>query len=277
MSGILIKKQFQEICIRACITFAVLVACGTHSLVAQESSEESKQDKYWVGVRLKAPSPEVLAQLNFETTNAALIDKVVEDSPAEKAGLKQYDLLLLVDGMPLEELSFVNKITEQPIEFEVARAGKKISLELQPTLHPISSGKVIDGLGLAVEEISLDSVDKKLWRYLSSQKNWRGTKSLLQVEQISPLLAKRFGIKNGDYLVTLGKWGVRNMEHLRAVFNKREPTETNSEQPRSLNETLQFMRYSEEFPEVVEFIKVTFSVQSKIYDIETIATIRSAD
>ena len=272
MSGILIKKQFQEIWIRACIAFAVLVACGTHSLDAQESSQESKQDKYWVGVRLKAPSPEVLAQLNFETTNAALIDEVIEDSPAEKAGLKQYDLLLLVDGMPLEELSFVNKITEQPIEFEVARAGKKISLELQPTLHPISSGKVIDVLGLAVEEIPLDSVDKKLWRYLSSKKNWLGAKSLLQVEQISPLLAKRYGIKNGDYLVTLGKWGVRNMGHLRAVFNKREPTEINSGQPKSLNETLQFMRYSEEFPDVVEFIKVTFSVQSKIYDIGTIAT-----
>lgn len=267
MSGVLIKKQTQATLIKAIITFAVLVACGTHSLVAQESSEESIQAKYWVGVRLKAPGPEVLAQLDFETTNAALIDNVVEDSPADKAGLKQYDLLLLVDGMPLTELSFADKITEQPIEFEVARAGKKITLELQPALHPISPGIFIDVLGLAVEEIPFVSVDKKLRRYLVSR-GLGDAESLLQVEQVSPLLAKRYGIRNGDFLLSLGKWGIRNMGHLRAAFDKRE-TRTNSGKPISLNEVLKFMRYSEELPDGVEFITVTVSVQSKIYAIAT--------
>jgi len=55
-------------------------------------------DPAWLGVRL-GPIPEALAA-HLKDARGAIVDDVVQGSPAEKAGLKRFDMIVAVGGRP---------------------------------------------------------------------------------------------------------------------------------------------------------------------------------
>ncbi len=82
---------------------------------------------FWIGVSVTAVEPALRAQLGLPAGGLVVSD-VSEDTPALKAGIKPYDILLQVDSEPLTEpgklASYVQAAGEKPIVLHLVRKGK---------------------------------------------------------------------------------------------------------------------------------------------------------
>ncbi len=65
-----------------------------------------------LGILMDAPDEALRSQLGVNE-NAALIEKVMDDLPASKAGLEPWDIIVEVDGEPLDEPGELHKILMQ--------------------------------------------------------------------------------------------------------------------------------------------------------------------
>lgn len=97
---------------------------------------------YWIGAAI-APIPvEVAAQLNLGEDEGILIRNVVPGSPAEKAGLQKYDVLVKIGEKTVSDLFSIGKVIDeskgsaQKITF--FRKGKEETAELTPEKRPES-------------------------------------------------------------------------------------------------------------------------------------------
>ena len=59
----------------------------------------------WIGVEVQDITPELAESFKLPTTNGALIAGVLRDGPAARAGIKPGDILVQIDGKPVEDTS----------------------------------------------------------------------------------------------------------------------------------------------------------------------------
>jgi membrane-associated protease RseP (regulator of RpoE activity) len=84
--------------------------------------------EYWIGVSVSAIEPALRSQLQIPASTGVMVDSVVKDSPAEKAGVKDHDILLELDGKPLpgdphKLAEAVQAHGQKPISLTLIRAG----------------------------------------------------------------------------------------------------------------------------------------------------------
>jgi len=96
----------------------------------------------------------IFSMINFfvgKDMTPAIIDEVIEDSPASIAGLKKNDKILYVDNNKVESFmdvsTFINISTSEIIEFKVLRNNQNLSILIKPN---ITKGK--DALGNSVKK-----------------------------------------------------------------------------------------------------------------------------
>ncbi|MGH8764554.1 MAG: S1C family serine protease, partial [Burkholderiales bacterium] len=66
----------------------------------------------WIGVGLQAVTPEIATSFNLGTIDGAIINEIVVNSPAEKAGIKLGDVLVAIDGKAIPDpKSVLNVVT----------------------------------------------------------------------------------------------------------------------------------------------------------------------
>ena len=83
---------------------------------------------YWLGIECYPAPPALRAQLNLPEQQGLLVESVVPDSPAAKAGLKPFDILMRVGNKPLKEpadlIQAVDASKDKEMPLEVLRGGK---------------------------------------------------------------------------------------------------------------------------------------------------------
>lgn len=97
----------------------------------------------------RAPQPRIpdverdLPQLN--EMQGALVLEVIDDSPADEAGLKTGDIILAIDGQPLQDEELADIILSHDpgdhIELRVLQRGKERTVEVRLTRHPERGGE----------------------------------------------------------------------------------------------------------------------------------------
>lgn len=127
----------------------------------------------WLGAYgLEPMDPEVAKFLKLSDQSAVVISEILEGSPAEKAGLKDRDILLAFDGKPLPRLkpdrviiSFFEREIQrrQPgdkLALTILRAGQRLELNVvlrdEPKLLNEAERKFFDRAGLTARELVYD-------------------------------------------------------------------------------------------------------------------------
>ncbi len=101
------------------------------------STSQDVQKEEPLTINVTAPSKPLLSHLGIEKSDLYLA-KVFEGSPADKAGLKDYDRLLAINGKTLtswdDVLNTVKDYTPRsgPVKFEVLRNGEKLEIAVTP-------------------------------------------------------------------------------------------------------------------------------------------------
>jgi len=92
--------------------------------VALDIIEDGKVDRGYIGISLR-PVDEVSAKsLKLDKVAGALVDDIIKDSPAEKAGIEQGDVILELDGKPVNSSNDLQSLVAQ------RRAGDKVNLKI---------------------------------------------------------------------------------------------------------------------------------------------------
>lgn len=83
----------------------------------------------------EAPKGLIIGITGTDTDHGVEVDTVIEDTPAQKAGLKQGDLILKVDGIAVKSISDINKIRDTHVSGDkliitLYRDGEQIDVEV---------------------------------------------------------------------------------------------------------------------------------------------------
>src|SRR5438045_5244682 len=102
-------------------------------VVASAKSGGKAVKRPWLGARLQAVTPEIAETLGLRLPTGALVANVVPSSPAARAGLKPSDLVVAIDGQPIEDPNaFDYRFATRPLggtaQVDVLRAGKTVKL-----------------------------------------------------------------------------------------------------------------------------------------------------
>ena len=86
----------------------VLTTDGNAAVQSSESSDKSdaaqEKSTYWVGILGAPVPPELRAQIDIPAGQGLLVRQIVAESPAVKAGLKEYDILLRGNDSDLKQM-----------------------------------------------------------------------------------------------------------------------------------------------------------------------------
>ena len=130
----------------------------------------------WLGARLQAVTPDIAEKFNLKRPAGAVVTNVTPASPAARAGLRTGDVIVAVDGQPVDDPNafdyrFMTHTLGGQVQLGVVRAGKDmrvpIALETAPEMPRdeivIQSRSPFQGLKVAnlspalADELRLDS------------------------------------------------------------------------------------------------------------------------
>ncbi|MCC5785231.1 MAG: PDZ domain-containing protein [Phycisphaerales bacterium] len=162
-----------------------------------------------LGVVLSDADPVLLEHLRLDTDSAVMIERVLPGTPAARAGLAANDIVLSIDGEPVEGVDhFRARIGawngEGPIAFRIIRRGQRLELSVTPERRAAARGPAVD-LSLRVDaEASLAALKETLQRALerTAQADVKRDmeKAIGSVEELSERLSSvRFDVsRNAD-------------------------------------------------------------------------------
>ena len=99
------------------------------------------QSKYWIGIRgHSVESPVLRTQLQLAEDLGVVVEKVVADSPAAKAGLRRHDVLLRANGKAIQGMAdlqqWVHAGRAKPLQLTLIRLGQEMTVTVVPESRP---------------------------------------------------------------------------------------------------------------------------------------------
>jgi hypothetical protein len=123
---------------------------------------------YWLGIWC-SPVPNALRlQLELPAKQGVLVEGVAPDSPAAKAGLARYDVLLRAGEKPLAEPPDLVKAVEAAkggkLKLELLRGGKPKTIEIAPEKRPEAPGRQVGEPPRPGDWETMDNWMREMWR-----------------------------------------------------------------------------------------------------------------
>jgi len=108
--------------------------------VLEAPAQPVARSGYWLGLGC-SPAPAALrAQLGLPEDQGVVVEQVVPDSPAAKAEIKQYDVLVKAGDKPLKNvpdlIDAVGAAKDQELSIELIRGGKRMEIKVVPAKQP---------------------------------------------------------------------------------------------------------------------------------------------
>jgi serine protease Do len=171
----------------------------------------------WLGVDL-ADAP---MNTRSNGSRGVLVRAIVEESPAEKAGLREGDVITRFNGQAVTEPRLRTAIAvSRPgatIDIEVLRDGKpaKLSATIGDQNSYIASqaeatgNTFVENLGLTIRTYT---------REMAQQDGYRGVRGIQVIEVQPDSLAEKTGLQNGDIIVRVGNRAIRTAEEFQKAL-----------------------------------------------------------
>ncbi len=107
----------------------------------EELEEVVEEPVYWIGISGRAvESPVLRTHLQLAEDMGVVIERVVPESPADKAGLRKHDIVLRVNGNAVHGMKvlqdYVLAHQAEPMELKLIRLGKEETLVVVPEERP---------------------------------------------------------------------------------------------------------------------------------------------
>jgi serine protease Do len=138
---------------------------------------EGKKILYgWLGINVQDISEELAEHFGLESRQGVIVARVLAQSPAEKAGLKDGDVIRSCDGQPLKDVRDLLK------RIAKVRVGKRVKLEIIRDRRPLM---------VNVEVGERPGEEDQETGGMPEEGNWRG----IEVGALTPELAEQYRLE----------------------------------------------------------------------------------
>ncbi len=195
--------------------------------VVPQLKDKGKVTRGWLGVSIQEVTPELAQSFGIKEKQGALVGEVIKESPAEKAGIEQGDVIVEFDGKPIKESRDLPQIVAatpigKSVSVKLFRNGKTISKELrvgemEGKTTEIAEAPTGKKLGIGVQSVTPD-VAQTL-----GLKNATGV-VVTEVEPGSP--AENAGIRRGDVIMEADRKPVKDARSLTEQIARKKDNET---------------------------------------------------
>lgn len=145
-------------------------------VVMESIIKYGKVTRGWLGVMIQEVTPQIAEAFGLEQIKGALVGDVVEDSPAEEAGVKRGDVIVEYNGKPVDDVADLRNLVAQ------TRPGTKVWIKL------IREG------GEERLEVTIGELSEKIARGPGQKEEVEGMLEGLTVENITPELRQNLGL-----------------------------------------------------------------------------------
>ncbi|MBN1224270.1 MAG: Do family serine endopeptidase [Candidatus Aminicenantes bacterium] len=177
-----------------------------------------------LGVTIYPVTDEFMELLKLKSKKGAVINEVTPGSPAEKAGLQTYDVIIAVNGEPIKDNNDVRfKIAEtEPgteVELKVIRDEKEMEVkvkvaELDPVEEKEEQAAAEKDIGITVQEMT---------PRLAQRYGFKTEEGLIVVEVKPYSEAEKNGIQKGDIIIEVNRRPATKVTDLERVIKKADP------------------------------------------------------
>lgn len=178
----------------------------------------------YLGVRISDIDEDMAQALKLEHRRGALVQEVIADTPAARAGLEHGDIVLEIDGKPVLDAAHLQQEVarrdpDETIELAIVRGGKprtvSVTLEELPATLLAGVPPAIDQiLGMRVQDITDE---------LAQARGLEAGRGVIVAEVQPGSPAFRKGIEPGDVILELGGAPIESVEQLEQLLAQLEP------------------------------------------------------
>lgn len=185
--------------------------------IMEQLLETGEVKRAFLGVSMQDISPELAEAFGLKRQTGAIINQVLEGSPADKAGIKAGDIVLSVDDKKIRNAEDLrNRVGLLPVgkkvRMTILRDGKERKLTVD-----VSENQVADSGPRAVNELLQGVTVTDLEQGNSPYANVAGVQ-VLKVERGS--IAWRNGLRSGDIITSVNKKDVGSVREFLAAVDK---------------------------------------------------------
>jgi serine protease Do len=198
--------------------------------IQEQLMNEGKVTRGWLGVAIQDVDKDLADSFGLESAQGVLLSEVSADTPAGKAGLKQGDVLLTMDGVELTGVADLrNRVAMTApggkVAFTLSRDGKKekivVTVGEQPAdfghratiQHTNGHDSSLKGMGMSLQDLNGE---------LAERFGYKMGQGVLVVDVSPGSVAEKAGIKPGHLIEELNRHRVHSLEELQAVLEKSE-------------------------------------------------------
>ncbi|MEK6757053.1 MAG: PDZ domain-containing protein [Bacteroidota bacterium] len=213
---------------------------ATYAGPTDDASQKEKPQKGWLGVQIQDITPQLKRTMELSTREGALVSEVVDESPADSAGIKEKDIIVQFDGKDIgdtEDLQNAVSATKPgtKVSVVVVRKGEKKTLQVTIGKYPRSRsfavvapkapGRIeIFGAEYSWQGLNLRPLNEQLAQYFDAPEG----KGVLVWEVEKNSAADKAGFKAGDVITQVGKKRideVRDVSRALGAFDEGEKVE----------------------------------------------------
>ena len=170
-----------------------------------------------LGVHIQDLTPELAQAFGVEAGSGALISKVIPDSAAKAADLREGDVITMVNGRAIKGATELRNViglarADEEIELTYIRDRKSFNKKIRIRAVVAESGRGIQ-ISESFEGARLEDVDD------SSSQN--GQPGIRVVEVASGSTAWQAGLRSGDIILSVNRQWVFSLEDLVQIVNGR--------------------------------------------------------
>jgi len=175
-----------------------------------------------LGIYIQDLTKDLADSFSIDQHEGILVSQIMEDSPAEQAGLQQGDVILKLDGKKITSVAgFRNKIAmtrpETKVKLLVLRNGKKKNItaiigtmDTDENGHPVQSGELPE-LGMNLQKLTPD---------IAEQLGYTGAHGVLVAEVKPDSIAARAGIQRGNLIEEVNRKSVTTPDQVKSIIKK---------------------------------------------------------
>ncbi len=225
-----------------CVSVVFILTMGTMlSATGRFSGETQKKEKIrvsgWIGVMVQDVNKKIARKVKLDSEEGAYVNEVLEDSPADSAGIQECDVIIEFNGKKLFDSDDLAKtvrrtLPETKVNLVIIRESEKKTLHLTVGKKRESQRYMVGGLpnipDVHVFEdnrilgLQLLALNEQLGEYFGAPNN----EGVLVEEVEYKSSAEKAGFKAGDIVVRVGEKTVDAVEKIRKELQKYDEGDT---------------------------------------------------
>ncbi|HZC68774.1 MAG TPA: DegQ family serine endoprotease [Nitrospirales bacterium] len=184
----------------------------------------------YLGVAIQDLTQDLAKSFGLKQTKGVLVSSVAEDSPAERAGIKQGDVIVAYQGKPIEDPAVLQReVTRTPVGtkamLKVIRDGREqeVTVTIGEQSETVKVASADSSMQNALAGVEVQSLDLQTARELGLHGKVQGV-VVVNVEPDS--LADRAGLAQGDVIKEINRQPIKSVRDFERVVSSLKKDES---------------------------------------------------